>query len=73
MVQAAPTERLLTYGLNPNLTLTVLRVDSNRRTIQFRTSFGTIDEKPRFNLSKEGTFEVSADEARSFTNYFLVG
>jgi len=72
VVQAAPSEKLLTYGFNPNLTLSVIKADSSKRSLQFRSSFGSVDEKPRFNLSKEGTFDVSVDETRNFINYFLV-
>lgn len=71
-VQAAPSDKFLAYGFNPNLTLTVVKTDSTRRSLQFRSSFGSVDEKPRFNLSKEGTFDVSVDEVRNFINYFLV-
>jgi hypothetical protein len=72
IVQAAPSENILDRGLNPNLTLNVLRADSGKRTIQFRSSFGSVDEKPKINLSREGVFEVLSDEARNFIKYYLV-
>jgi hypothetical protein len=56
--------------LNPNITLNVLKV--NGKNIQFRNSFGTLDEKPRVNVNKEGVFEFNPDELRSFVNYFLI-
>jgi hypothetical protein len=71
-VQAAPSEKILDRGFNPNLTLSVLRADSGKRSIQFRSPFGSIDEKPKVSLSREGVFEVTSDEARSFINYYLV-
>jgi hypothetical protein len=56
IVQAVPSKKILDRGFNPNLTLNVLQADNAKSSIQFRSSFGSVYEKSKFDISREGIF-----------------
>lgn len=71
MVQAVPQPRIQDKGLNPNLTLSVIGVNS-RGSYEIRNSFGTVDQKSKLNISKEGVFEFSQNDVTQNIAYFLI-
>ena len=70
-MQAVPQAKIQEKGLNPNLTLSVIGVNS-RGSYEIRNSFGTIDQKSKINFSKEGVFELNQNDANQNIAYFLV-
>lgn len=55
IVIAVPKEEIKSLGLNPNYSLSVIRCKSNGG-LELRNSWGTIEERSKLNLSKEGVF-----------------
>ena len=71
MVQAVPNAKIQEKGLNPNYTLSVIGVNS-RGSYEIRNSFGTLDQKSKFNISKDGVFELAQSDALQTIAYFLI-
>lgn len=69
-VLAVPSQKITDLGFNPNYSLSVIK--SSNKGIELRSSFGTIVERPKVNISREGSFEVSSSQIRDYVSYILI-
>jgi len=53
-VLAIPSQKIIDLGFNPNYSLSVVK--SSNKGVELRSSFGTIVERPKVNISREGSF-----------------
>jgi hypothetical protein len=71
VVIAVPREGITAIGLNPNYSLSVINCKSNGG-VELRNSWGTIEERSKLKLSKEGVFELSSNQTRDYISYVMV-
>lgn len=71
VVMAVPREDITTLGLNPNYSLSVVNCKANGG-LELRNSWGTIEERSKLNLSKEGVFELSSNQTRDYISYVMI-
>ena len=68
---AVPNESITSIGFNPNYSLSVLKCNS-KGALELRSSFGTISERPKVSISREGAFELSSNQTRDFISYVVI-
>ena len=68
---AVPNERIANYGLNPNLSYSVISF-TNKGGLELRSSFGTVEERSKISIRNEGTFELSSTQMREVISHVLV-
>lgn len=54
-VLAVPTQKIGDIGFNPNYSLSVLK-NNSKGVFELRSSFGTVTERPKVQISREGVF-----------------
>lgn len=64
------SQKIVDLGFNPNYCLSVLK--TSNKGIEFRNSWGTIIERPKINIGKEGNFEFNNNQVRDYIDYFLI-
>jgi calpain-15 len=69
-VIAVPTSKIEELGLNHKFNLGITGLSN--RGLELRNSWGTMIEKPKITLSKEGLFEISLQDAVRYLDYVLV-
>jgi hypothetical protein len=65
-----PNSKIEELGLNSKYNLGVIGYGS--KGFELRNSWGTFVEKSKLNLSKEGLFELSAQDGSKYFDYILV-
>ena len=70
VVQAVPTERIASLGVNPNFTYSVIAY--NNKGIELRNSWGTLEERSKISFKSEGNFELSAGQMRENISHIIV-
>lgn len=68
---AVANKKITEVGFNPNYSLSVLRSNS-KGALELRSSFGTISERPKVSLSREGMFELSSNQTRDYISYVMI-
>lgn len=67
---AVPSQKIIDLGFNPNYSLSVIR--SSAKGLELRSSWGTIAERPKVNISREGVFELSPSQIRDYVSYIIL-
>lgn len=70
-VLAVPKPEIISLGLNPNNSLTVLNIKSTGG-LELRNSFGTIEERSKLTFNKEGAFELSSNQSRDYISHVII-
>lgn len=58
-------------GFNPNYSLSVLKCNS-KGALELRSSWGTLAERPKVQINKEGVFELSSNQTADFISHILI-
>lgn len=67
---AVPSHKITELGFNPNYSLSVIK--SSGKGIELRSSWGTILERPKVNISREGVFELNSTQLKDYISYVMV-
>jgi hypothetical protein len=67
---AVPSQKITDIGFNPNYSLSVVRATG--KGFEFRSSWGTITERSKVTLSREGVFELGATELKDYISHILI-
>ncbi len=70
-VLAVPKQDILSLGLNPNHSFAVINCKSNGG-LELRNSWGTLEERTKLSISKEGVFELSSNQTRDFISHVMI-
>ena len=70
MVQAVPTERIASLGVNPNYSYSV--ISFSNKGIELRNSWGTIEERSKLSFRPEGNFELNSSQIRENISHVVV-
>lgn len=70
-VLAVPKEEILSLGLNPNHSFPVINCKSNGN-FELRNSWGTLEERPKISISREGVFELSSSQTNSLISHVMI-
>lgn len=70
-VLAVPKQEAISLGLNPNHSFAVINCKSNGG-LELRNSWGTLEERSKLSISKEGVFELSSNQTRDFISHVMV-
>lgn len=70
-VLAVPRSEVVSLGLNPNHSFAVINCKSNGG-VELRNSWGTIEERSKLSISKEGLFELSSNQTKEFISHVMI-
>lgn len=70
-VIAVPKQEVLSLGLNPNHSFAVINCKSNGG-LELRNCWGTLEERTKLSISKEGVFELSSNQTQEYISHVMI-
>lgn len=61
----------MSLGLNPNHSFAVINCKSNGG-LELRNCWGTLEERTKLSISKEGVFELSSNQTKDFISHVMI-
>jgi hypothetical protein len=69
-IVAVPSQKITNIGFNPNYSLSIVKVTG--KGFELRSSWGTVSERPKVTISKEGVFELSSGDLKEYISHILI-